>query len=1117
MSPTETCLVFTLTCIEQQYFDGVYALNENSWKKQYAELTTGFVFSTTVFDNEIQWIFESDFGALISEEFDNGFDTIERWTYLSENFAEAFDDQCTLQCTGTKVPTNEPSSAPVTTEPTHLPSVNPTSTPTGTPSIQPSSIPTSTKPTFSPSNVPSEVPTTAQPTFMPSSRPSVEPTEEPSFAPTSSEPTFAPSLVPTVSPTAVCVVFSLTCGTVFDGVYELDSSAFKMQYVEVVRGDTFYTTSITNQFRWVFESSTGILVSESYSPDFTSLTSWIIGATDETFECQVTCSDSALPTFEPSTSPTTSIPSQVPSSSPTTSRPTELPSNQPSYAPTSLPSVSPSMAPTETCMSFTASCDVQNDKFNGVYTLNEDSWKIQYESVDSDRIFSATYLQLDGEMTMAWAFEGNSKVLVSDSYDADFTKIEEWTFYVDFTPIETIVCSLACSATVIPTTAPTYPVTDEPSVAPSSVPSAQPSVAPSLSPSTEPTVNPTEFPTISPKWDLHIENHVDGKFSDEWRSGDSEAWIDAVAFVFGVSTNDVTVVGLEDIEVEERRVLTVPELNVTAVVTFWEESNFDTNYDRMVDSESQDITNAFLSTKFSLDLTLQTLESVFIGLTGSFNGVYIQPTAFPTVQPTVAPTNFPTNEPSPRPTKAPVIPPPKGGDTFAEGDDDDSDDNGSTVTIVVEGDPDDVEGDDIVDVVTDITGEDTTIVSVTDNGDGTVSVVLDVDCESSNDCADDVNEDSVSIGLADGGHQMNVLSTDTQPKNNVNGAANVQVKTESSTQWMLIAIMAATLLLIYLVYTNRKYLFCKRSGKVIDMDDVIIAKANGDVLFPVGEILINGSEVFSQKRFLSMSSMSAFTDCTELTAEDEGDNETRAVSENAYDGDNETGAPMELTTDDEGDETTENPPKTSTTDGDESVSMHGRSTTLNDFPRETSYYGEFDTNVSKPWENNTAGAVVHHQSFESALGENYASDDTASSAVPTPKNANLTHFFVKREAGIARRGTEKIQTPVFMEGNATLEYESATASETETYYTNVLRSPVSGLSSPSAIEEYVVSNAPVSRNKRGPMSSAHSITPEPHQYDDFLEQTWKNSQYNAAPKKRMLKTHSSRSIGSVYE
>jgi len=607
------------------------------------------------------------------------------------------------------------------------------------------------------------------------------------------------------------------------------SNGWKAQFVGD-NGFTFETGFIFNEIRWVFQSQSGssILVSEYFENGFDRINDWSI--VDSNFAtrdnaCVISCSASGSPTATPSKSPVTetptkdpvtsiptNVPSIAPSAMPTDAPVTAEPTNLPSVAPSaSSPTQSPSVAPTRPCLAFTLECS--SNLFDGVYSY--DAWQRAWIEESTGDEFSVTIFPTG----LKWVFESrtNSALLISSSYDHDFSSISQWAISDrDLTQSESTECSFECSA------------------------SFYPSVSPSVSTTLEPSQTPvTSAPTMKQKHIFFVENHIIGRSA--LNSFERSGWVNAMTNVLNGpnEVNIISITSMVPIQGIFRRNLGNPDLNVTAEVVFYSEDARDAQMSTLSDDSQQANLNTVLGIMFMMN-GLAGVQSEFVGLLGSFDGAYYQPTNMPTEMPSIY---------KAKSTFAPTLMP-----TVA---------TGTVITVVIDDvDPNDPDlGDEIKEVTDDVTGDDTTVVSIEENPDGTVTVTVNcATCDSTDNeqVADDVNNGLSNLNV------VSVTSTEGGAKNGGGEMAVAEVAT-SGTTWMMIALIVAASLVAYVSYINRQSLkncvLCKRKEEIIEVPQGFDFEIAQPHMLPHG--LVRGDSVSS--------AWTAYTAQTAATVAQEGD------------------------------------------------------------------------------------------------------------------------------------------------------------------------------------------------------------------------------------------------------
>lgn len=786
-------------------------MDASGWKSEYYEMTTGHKFSAVYFPSiGFRWMFEVSSGLIVAGEESESFEGVGFWTWAQfdqNGMARSGRFTCDFECSAMRV---------VTDSPTELPSPMPTASPV------------TSGPTTTPSKSPS-----AEPTELPTADPSASlPTQSPSLVPTSAPiSTLSPSALPTVAPTEICAMFVLTCEFgEFDGTYS-KMTGFKTQYVGD-NGFTFETGFIFNEIRWVFQSQTGssILVSESFENGFDRIKSWSM--VDMNFAstpnlCSIDCSASNSPTMTPTKLPTTQVPTQPPATaapsaspsiepsiSPSNAPVTTEPSNLPTMAPSaSTPTQSPSLAPTSPCLVFSMECS--SSVFDGLYSYN--AWQRSWIESSSGDEFSVTIFPSG----LQWVFESNSnpELLISDSYQQDFSAIKQWKIQnrFDLSQVgEPVTCEFVCSAL------------HNPSQAPSTSTTLQPSPEPS-----------TSQPTRQKKYVFSLENHITGRSS--LNGAEIQGWTNAMTNVMN-GPDQINIISVTSMvpDFGSRRSLGNPDLNVTAEVVFFDEASRDAQMDQLLDESQQANMNTVLGIMFMMN-GLPGAQSEFVGLLGSFDGAYYVPTMMPTEMPSVYKAKA-TEVPTRMPTQS----------------------AGTEITIVVDECSASCE-DDIEDITDTVTGQDTTVISIDENPDGTVTVIVSCatcDLTNNNQIEDEVsaelnNNDEISV--------ISVRSGDAGAKNGGGDSAVVQVAS-SGTTWMSVALIVAAALVTYVAYIHRQNVkncvLCKQKDEVIEVPegfDFEIARPNN--VIPHGMVRAN-----------SMSSAwTAYTAQTMVTNVQEGD------------------------------------------------------------------------------------------------------------------------------------------------------------------------------------------------------------------------------------------------------
>jgi len=548
--------------------------------------------------------------------------------------------------------------------------------------------------------------------------------------------------------------FECTTNTGFEGVY-VRQSGWKVEFAQVDGDAEFSTGFVGSSPKWVFSTASSALISDSFDDGaFDEITSW------SGESCEIICSESFPPTSSPvaslptasptSTSTTTTLeptlkpslkPSNIPTSLPTSTKPTALPTASPIA---SLPTASPSSAPTTPCPAFEAYCS--EPKFNGIYNFN--GYNRKWFARDSSATFSLSALP---DSSLHWIFETpeDELILLSHGYQSDFSSIPTWSMRDRLSSKEiesSIQCAFSCYLTVTP--------------------SASPSIS-------EPTPAPTTArPTTSVRYSIVFDNHVVGE--EFMTEEEQDSWKKAVAQLLH-GPDAVEIISMKSMVPQSRRMLANPTLNVTAEAFFWTESARDTEIEKLQTQNTH--MNSLLSVYFPMN-GLETFETEYIGLAGSFDGSYYVPSNMPTLLPTV--------------------------------------DSGIDIDIVIDGP---VNPDDITNVTDTVTGTTTTIINIIDNPDGTTTVT--VDCPSCTP-GDDISTD-VQNGLA----TMDVVSVKTRDagaKNGVDSEALTVVS--SSTTWMVTALIVASVLAAYVLWTGRRKIkrciICEQKEKILEVPQGLV-------------------------------------------------------------------------------------------------------------------------------------------------------------------------------------------------------------------------------------------------------------------------------------------------------
>lgn len=635
-----------------------------------------------------------------------------------------------------------------------------------------------------------------------------------------------------------------------------------------------------------------------------------------------------------------------------------------------------------------------------------------------------------------------------------------------------------------------------------------------------------------------IENHLLGTKSFD--SEDTLVWSTAMGQLLKVPVENVLVTSTSLIENPGRRSLSTPELNVTAEITFDEEADLVDLYETLVDELGRTQLNILFDTVLNFQEDLEFLTSVWLGLAGTFDlSNYYYPTVSPSVQPTFEPTNKPTKDPTLRPTKVPTSngkatpkptkAPSSKGDALETNTEDDS---GTTVTIVLDGvDPNDDDLlDDIANVTTTVIGSTTDVISITPNDDGTVTVVLDVACNF-DDCGDDLDDQdivtAVEVGLNDAGHSMNVVSMTPEAKNG-NGDEMKVIAPISTFNWMIVALVCASCLCIYTIYTNRET-FCVKKEKVLDIQDVFdLAKPNNVGPAPFADDI---------KLFKTISQSSIWTQYTDVEEGNRTNYETDATDEEGE----ET---MEVVCPDvavEGDETRMEGFEHEETGYDSEESVDGEETKIVDHkePVET----EAGTAVAVRYcgrKSLVERGILPKDEFESTIHDRnptvvdatgFESDETVDAPnSPTAELESPSFSLTKR--AFPKQNVQGMFDPSLRVPMSPASSETAS----ETYYEfeqhisqeSAQVSDTGYVSSPSALQSPSVMHFPhTPETKRGGMQSrlqANKVRgskrdPTALEQEHILQRTWEltSAQTERVPRKRVLKAVSSRSLSSVYE
>jgi len=599
---------------------------------------------------------------------------------------------------------------------------------------------------------------------------------------------------------------------------------------------------------------------------------------------------------------------------------------------------------------------------------------------ESGAEFAVTFLQSG----LRWAFEdaSTSTLLVSDQYDPTFQSLSAWSLMdSSFSVEESGTCTFECSSSFLPT----------------SLPTAQPTT---LAPTAV-----TDEPTM-PVFEFLVENHINGK--DSLNVDEQGAWKSTIIQMFpGATGIEIASMG-EFTDPRVRRSLAVPDLNVTAWVSFNDAQQYESYASSLSSPTDQENYNQILNIYFMFNPVLSGkpgLTSEFIGLAGSFEGNYFQPSAQPTFVPSTAPSSAPTKfVKPPQPTMMPTTSLPSAAPTLP----------GTTIVIVIDGvDPNDEDlPDDITNVTDTVTGTDTEVIDIIDNGDGTTTVV--VSCRT---CTQDdptvVTEIEAGLNDEEGG-SMNVLSIDATTAN-AGGAKNggdidMQPVVERSVEWMIIAISVMCFLVVYYCFVNRNSVFntitCTQQEKIIEVPE-------GAYKFDIAQPADISEDIFMEKAFVHGISESSV--CTAYSgvlvlegnrsfetapfplAVDEGE-ETRVMPANVHEADGyaETGAAPEC----DGDVETGNV---------SDVAPRGEQHYSRPSVEVTSAIGE--TYVSRFNVMDTGSPSVSASAVEyvNAWGGVYPESPTASpTACATPKRAPLSqgvHAMFTRQASAGSIGT----------------------------------------------------------------------------------------------------------------
>lgn len=298
---------------------------------------------------------------------------------------------------------------------------------------------------------------------------------------------------------------------------------------------------------------------------------------------------------------------------------------------------------------------------------------------------------------------------------------------------------------------------------------------------------------------------------------------------------------------------------MTAEIVYLDENVRDAQFDALQDDQSHDHLNAILTAYMSLN-GLPSAVSEYIGVP-PFAGVYYSPSASPTT--TAVPSAMPTTE---VPTEMPSV---------AEGTD---------ITIVIDGvDPEDEDLPDTITNITDtITGENTTVVLITPNPDGTVTVV--VECLTCDPNDDHDAEIETELGEA---LEAEIVSVNTGSGSAKNGESVSMVMTTGE-EWMIVALMCASALFLVLCFMNRKKVMgcvaCEQKEEIIEIDGVI-ARPN--------TITEQWDDNFDRKVLPHIASdSSVWTQYTGIVIDDNGVREGNETFGANFEGDETMVAPM---------------------------------------------------------------------------------------------------------------------------------------------------------------------------------------------------------------------------------
>jgi len=357
------------------------------------------------------------------------------------------------------------------------------------------------------------------------------------------------------------------------------------------------------------------------------------------------------------------------------------------------------------------------------------------------------------------------------------------------------------------------------------------------------TPHPSKMPTQKAIFDLDIENHLQGISKADFTEKYKEEWTKSVAFFFQIPVSDVKKVSFQEIKKNganaARRYLQEEYLNVTATIHLQTQGIKDNLFFDLSDVVRRDAKNELFQVVLKTsDLGRdKNAHSIFLGLAGG--------------APNAANDYFSTISPTQAPTQTGIV--------------------HIQITGVDSGNPD--IDDDIRDTIDVVTGGNTNV-TISDNGDGTTTVVIDCTQTFLPEFCTNKDEftDFLTVGLQSKYGGIGVKAGSFNSDDGAFKGASAPINTD---MWLIVAIICVSVLICFMCYHYRARLHWEKKmedgpssprKEAGQGDSVIVAPAAG------GQFGYYGSQEFKGKFFGDMPSQSVFTVATEEEFESDPDN-----------------------------------------------------------------------------------------------------------------------------------------------------------------------------------------------------------------------------------------------------